>query len=192
MSVFCRKMRTDFYVYLTQLKDDYQLDNNKRPTDEAQLFYQRTLAIEEGKSLIEALPTNELYESDRVMRDLECQNLATILEKLCYEKERVVKVIGEASTSSPIGEAFSSNTNAEVVGEASNVEVVGDANPNGEDLPNPQEILKAVADAFELANEAIEEAKSLIEALPKEELYENKRVMCDLEHQMLAIILEKV
>ncbi|KAL4196415.1 hypothetical protein AMTRI_Chr04g183060 [Amborella trichopoda] len=43
MSVFCRKMRTDFYVYLTQLKDDYQLDNNKRPTDEAQLFYQRTL-----------------------------------------------------------------------------------------------------------------------------------------------------
>ncbi|XP_020528875.1 uncharacterized protein LOC110008059 isoform X2 [Amborella trichopoda] len=66
--------------------------------------------IEEGKSLIEALPRDELYESDRVMRDLEHQILITILAKLCFEEERVVIVIGEASSSNPI---------AEVVGEAS-------------------------------------------------------------------------
>ncbi|ERM95339.1 hypothetical protein AMTR_s00008p00166140 [Amborella trichopoda] len=38
-SVFYLKMKIDFFGYLPQLMDDNWLDNNKRATDEAHLFY---------------------------------------------------------------------------------------------------------------------------------------------------------
>ncbi|KAL4196416.1 hypothetical protein AMTRI_Chr04g183070 [Amborella trichopoda] len=43
--VFYLKMKSDFYGYLVELEDPYRLDNNKRATNEAFLFYQRTMII---------------------------------------------------------------------------------------------------------------------------------------------------